>query len=155
MGKKNKTIFAAQSKKVFYCKDAICEFIFKELCIPINPFQVFGYFLNDRVDRNLVRNGNNELISRCDELWVFGPIADGVLFEISIAFQLKIPVRFFTVGSLQFEIREITDITKLVFEPEVKYFVKIVYVFDRVHPIFLGAKHVAQYILVTVKFIVA
>lgn len=66
-----------------------------------------------------MRNGNNELISRSDALWVFGPIADGVLFEISMAYELKIPIRFFTAGSTCSEINEITDLTKLVFEPEV------------------------------------
>jgi uncharacterized FAD-dependent dehydrogenase len=116
---KTRTIFTAQSKKFFYCKDNICEFIFKSGGIPVNPFQVFGYFLDDRVDRNLVRNGNNELITRCDELWVFGSIADGVFFEIARAYQLNMPVRFFTIGSLQEEIIEITDINKLTFEPEV------------------------------------
>jgi len=116
---KTKTIFTAQSKKYYYAKDVICEYVFKEGCIPINPFQVFGYFLNDRVNRSLVRNGNNELIGRCDELWVFGPIADGVLFEISRASQLKMPIKFFTIGTIKKEISEITDLTKLTFEPEV------------------------------------
>ncbi len=113
------TVFTAQSKKSFYCKDTICEFVFNQGCIPINPFQVFGYFLGDRVDRDLVRKGNNELIGRCDELWVFGSIADGVLFEISRAYDLKMPVRFFTVETYARQIEEITDSSKLVFEPEV------------------------------------
>ncbi len=117
--KKTKTIFTAQSKKFFYCKDVICEFVFDNGYIPINPFQVFGYFLNDRVDRHLVRKGNNELISRCDELWIFGPIADGVLFEIARAYELKIPIKFFSIGTLVHEIKEISDLSKLVFEPEV------------------------------------
>lgn len=116
---KTKTIFTAQSKKFFYSKDVICEFVFKKGFIPVNPFQVFGYFLNDRVDRAMVRNGNNELISRCDELWIFGSIADGVLFEIARAYELKIPIKFFTIGTLLKEIYEITDLTKLTFEPEV------------------------------------
>ncbi len=116
---KSQTIFTAQSKKFFYCKDAICEFVFKEGAIPVNPFQVFGYFLGDRVDRDLVRKGNNELIGRCDELWVFGPIADGVLFEISRAYELKMPVRFFNVDTYAGKIEEIMDSSKLIFEPEV------------------------------------
>ncbi|MFA6150514.1 MAG: hypothetical protein WC716_04270 [Chitinophagaceae bacterium] len=116
---KTTTIFTAQSKKFFYCKDAICEFVFTQGCIPVNPFQAFGYFLNDRVARDLVRKGNNELISRCDELWVFGSIADGVLFEISRAYDLKIPVKFFTIETYSNQIEEITDPNKLVFEPEV------------------------------------
>ena len=54
--------------------------------LPLNPFRVFEYFLGDRVDRELVRQANNNLISRSDELWVFGDhIADGVFFEIRYA----------------------------------------------------------------------
>ena len=117
--KKTKTIFAAQSKKYFYCKDAVCEFIFNCGYIPLHPFQVFGYFLNDRVDREMVRLGNNEIISRCDEVWVFGSIANGVLFEIARAYDLRMPVRFYNINTFSNGIEEITDINKLIFEPEV------------------------------------
>lgn len=116
---KTRTAFTAQSKKFFYAKDVVCEYVLKEGFIPINPFQAFNYFLNDRVERGLIRRGNNELISRCDELWVFGPIADGVLFEIARAYELNMPIRFFTIASFAKEITEITDLSKLTFEPEV------------------------------------
>lgn len=111
-------VFAAQSKNYFYCKDVICEYVLKEGKIPINPFMVFGYFLNDRVDRNLVRQGNNQLIQSSDELWVFGPIADGVLFEIALAKKIGKRIRFFKLGTRVSEIREISD-DEVTFEPEV------------------------------------
>ena len=116
-----RTVFTAQSKNFFYCKDAICEFVLKNNMLPINPFMVFGYFLNDRVDRDLIRRGNNQLIQMCDELWVFGPIADGVLFEISLAKQLRKRVRFYKIGTRINEIKEIDicDENEIVFEPEV------------------------------------
>lgn len=116
-----RTVFTAQSKNFFYCKDAICEFVLKNNMLPINPFMVFGYFLNDRVDRDLIRRGNNQLIQMCDELWVFGPIADGVLFEISLAKQLRKRVRFYKIGTRISEIKEIDicDENEIVFEPEV------------------------------------
>ncbi len=116
-----RTVFTAQSKNFFYCKDAICEFVLKNNMLPINPFMVFGYFLNDRVDRDLIRRGNNQLIQMCDELWVFGPIADGVLFEISLAKQLRKRVRFYKIGTRINEIKEIdiSDENEIVFEPEV------------------------------------
>ncbi|MBP1631420.1 MAG: putative FAD-dependent dehydrogenase-like protein [Bacteroidetes bacterium] len=121
--KKSKTnkypvAFTAQSKLYFYCRDAVCEYVFNKGFIPINPFRIFGYFLDDRVNRNIVRNGNNEMISRSDELWVFGPISDGVLFEIARCKQLGIPIRFFNIATKACEIKEI-DISELVFEPEV------------------------------------
>lgn len=111
-------VFTAQSKNYFYCKDVICEYVLKKGKLPINPFMVFGYFLNDRVDRNLVRQGNNQLIQSSDELWVFGPIADGVLFEIALAKKIGKPIRFFKLGTRQNEIKEISE-EEVTFEPEV------------------------------------
>lgn len=113
-----KTVFTAQSKQTFYCRDAVCQFVFQQGAIPVNPFRVFDYFLGDRVDRNLVRNGNNELIRRCDELWVFGQVSDGVLFEIATCRQTGKKIRYFTISAQANEITEISpnDVT---FEPEV------------------------------------
>ncbi|WP_420722493.1 hypothetical protein [Hwanghaeella sp. LZ110] len=112
-------VFTAQSKAYFYCRDAICEFVFNQNCIPLNPFRVFEYFLGDRVDRDSVRQANNNIIRISDELWVFGHlIADGVLFEIKYAQELGKPVRFFTVSNRANEIKEIS-VSDLKFEPEV------------------------------------
>ena len=116
---KMKVAFTAQSKIYFYCRDAICEFTFNRGYLPINPFRIFDYFLSDRVERSIIRNGNNEMVSRCDELWVFGPISDGVLFEIARCKQLSIPIRFFNVATRANEIKEINKIEELIFEPEV------------------------------------
>lgn len=113
-----KVVFTAQSKQCFFCRNAVCEYVFKNDCIPVNPFRIFGYFLDDRVDRGLVRNGNNEMITRCDELWVFGPISDGVLFEIFSCIRQGKPVRFFNIATTAYEIKEIS-IDETTFEPEV------------------------------------
>lgn len=100
------TVFTAQSKRHYYCRDAICEFVFLRGAVPLNPFRAFGYFLGDRVDRQLVREANNNLIRLADELWVFGiTIANGVLFEVAYAHQLGKAVRFFTVAARASEIR--------------------------------------------------
>ena len=113
-----KLIFTAQSKAFFYCRDVICQFVFEKGYLPINPFRVFDYFLGDRVNRDIIRRGNNQLIKTCDELWVFGSIADGVLFEIASAIEQGKKIRFFTVGTTVNEIKEISA-TELTFEPEV------------------------------------
>jgi len=85
----------------------------------VNPFRLYEYFLGDRVDRDRIRQANNNLIRRCDELWVFGEmIADGVLFEIVYAKSLNKPVRFFSVDSRATRITEVR-IENLEFEPEV------------------------------------
>ena len=112
-----RTVFTAQSKVFFYCKDAICEFVFNNEMLPINPFMVFDYFLNDRVDRDLIRRANNHLISICDELWVFGDIANGVMFEIILAKKLKKPIRYFSIATKSNEISEVT-LNDLTFENE-------------------------------------
>ena len=111
------TIFTAQSKARYYCKDAVCEFVFGKGMLPVNPFKAFDYFLNDRVDRDLIRRANNQLISMCDELWVFGDIANGVMFEIMLAKNLKKPIRYFTIATRACEITEVT-LSDLSFEDE-------------------------------------
>lgn len=113
-----KMIFTAQSKAYFYCRDVVCQYVLEKGMLPINPFRVFDYFLSDRVDRDLIRQGNNQLIKKCDELWVFGQIADGVLFEIASAIEMGKKVRFFTIGTRKDDIKEI-DIDNISFEPEV------------------------------------
>jgi hypothetical protein len=112
-------VFTAQSKLQFYCRDAICEFVFNQGAVPVNPFRLYEYFLGDRVDRDFIRQANNNLIRKCDELWVFGEtIADGVLFEILYAKKLKMLVKFYTVDSRADIIKEVS-VRELTFEEEV------------------------------------
>ena len=111
-------VFTAQSKVFFYCRDAVCEFVFQRNAIPVNPFRVFEYFLGDRVDRDLVRQGNNNLIRIVDELWVFGTISNGVLDEILLAKKLKKSIRFFTIDNQADKIKKIQP-KNLSFEREV------------------------------------
>ena len=116
--KDKKVVFTAQSKQYFYCRDAVCEFVLRQGCIPVNPFRIFDYFLGDRVDRDLIRNGNNEMIKRCDELWVFGNVSDGVLFEIYMCRQMGKEVRFFNIATRAKEIEELKP-EDINFEPEI------------------------------------
>lgn len=113
--------FTAQSKALFYCRDAVCEFVLRRGFLPLNPFRVFGYFLSDRVERDLVRQANNQLIAVADELWVFGPVSDGVLFEIVRARNFRKPVRFFTIATRSEDIRAVGP-RDVRFEPEVHAF---------------------------------
>ncbi|MFO0704608.1 MAG: hypothetical protein U0517_01355 [Candidatus Andersenbacteria bacterium] len=73
----------------------VSRFVIQHGAVPLNPFMIFDYFLLDSVERDAVRDGNNTLVRRCDELWVFGQISDGVLVEINLATSLNKPVRFF------------------------------------------------------------
>jgi len=63
-----KVIFTAQSCKNFHQRMLICKYVFEQGAIPVNPFNVFGYYLYELVDRDLARNGNNNLMRKCDEL---------------------------------------------------------------------------------------
>lgn len=113
-------VFTAQSKVHFYCRNAVCEYVLRQGCIPLNPFRVFEYFLDDRVSRDIIRQGNNNLIRIADELWVFGKvIADGVLFEILYAKTLGKPIRYYTIDTRVDGIKQI-GINSLSFESEVK-----------------------------------
>jgi len=112
-------VFTAQSKKRYYCRDAVCEFVFNQGALPINPFRLYGYFLADRVQRDLVRQANNNLVRLCEQLWVFGnTIADGVLFEIEYARKLNKPIQFFSIDSRADQIKAV-ELKNLEFEAEV------------------------------------
>ena len=69
---------------------------------------VFEYFMLDTVERDTVRNANNNLIKRADEIWMFGPVSDGVLAEIRLAKQGDKPIRYYTI----LKSREIKEISK-------------------------------------------
>lgn len=112
-------IFTAQSKRFFYCRDAVCQFVFDRDRVPLNPFRAFEYFLGERVERGRVRRANNALVLRADELWVFGhELADGVLAEVQLAAEHQKPIRFFSIDPRPEEIREL-DVAELTFEYEV------------------------------------
>lgn len=112
-------VYTAQSKQFFYCRDAVCEFVFRKNAIPINPFRLFDYFLGDRVERDAVRAANAEMLSRSDEVWVFGEtLADGVLVEIAQAASEGKTVRYFTIDNEADGIQEV-DPQCLSFEGEV------------------------------------
>jgi hypothetical protein len=101
-------VYTAMSKHLFYFRMFISTFVLQNGGVPLNPFMVFDYFLLDTVDRDLVREGNNNLVKRCDEIWVFGAVSNGVLAEVQIANEAEKPVRFFEVVKS----KEIIETTK-------------------------------------------
>jgi hypothetical protein len=114
-------VFTAQSKQYFYCRDAVCAFVFERGGIPLNPFRAFDFFLGDRVERDAIRKANDRLVLACDELWVFGQrLANGVLYEVSLAAKEGKPIRFWTIEEDPSRIREV-HIDELQFEPEVRH----------------------------------
>ena len=103
--KKKPAVYTAYSKHYFFDKMQISAFCLEQGYIPLNPFTIFGYFMDDMVDRDIVVNGNNNLIYMADEVWTFGPIADGVFAEVRLANNLGKPVKHFSLGKRIDDIR--------------------------------------------------
>ncbi len=103
------------SKHMFYFRRHVVKFVLEKGCIPISQYGIFDYFLLDTVDRDLVREANNNLLKISDEFWVFGPVSDGVLAEIKLVKAWGKPVRYFGV----FNDTDIHEISKkdVVLEP--------------------------------------
>jgi hypothetical protein len=104
---KTKIIFIIMSKHVFYFRRHAVKYVLESGFTPISQYGIFDYFMLDSVDRDLVRRGNNNLIRISDELWVFGPISDGVLAEIKLAKEINKPVKYFKIINSK-EIKEIS-----------------------------------------------
>ncbi len=104
-----KLVYPAFSKRNFFWRMHVSKFVLENNCVPVNPFMNFEYFLLDTVDRDLVRNGNNNIVKRCDEIWVFGEISDGVLKEIELAKKLNKTIRYFDISNLPEQIKEISE----------------------------------------------
>lgn len=114
---KRPVVYTAYSKHYFFAKMLISAFVLDKDYIPLNPFTNWGYFMDDMVNRDLVVRGNNNLILLADEIWTFGPIADGVFAEVQLANSLNKPVRYFSVGKKIEDIKKLTG-NELVFEEE-------------------------------------
>ncbi len=110
-------VFTAQSRHLYYARMLICRHAIEQGVVPVNPFNAFGYFLHDLVPRDTVRICNNNLVARCDALWVYGDIADGVWAEITDAIAQGKPLRFFSAGPRVEAYREL-ELDELVFEPD-------------------------------------
>jgi hypothetical protein len=111
-------VYPAHSKKSFYYTQHISVFVMEKGCVPLNPFMIFNYFLLDKIPRQIVYQANASLISACDEIWCFGPIADGVLDEIRIAKKVGKKVKYFAIV----DSKEIIEISKeeVIFEKDLK-----------------------------------
>ena len=55
-------VYTAMSKHLFYFRMFIQVFVLENGGVPLNPFMVFDYFMLDAVDRDTVREGNNNLV---------------------------------------------------------------------------------------------
>ena len=107
-------VYTATSKHYFYFRMFISRFVLEKNAVPLNPFMIFDYFLLDTLDRDKVRAANNNLVRRADEIWVFGPVSDGILAEILLAKEAGKPIKYFKIINS----REIAEINKAEAEME-------------------------------------
>lgn len=67
--------------------------------IPIAPHLLFPLFMNEETERDLALFMDMVLLSKCEELWVFGDtVSTGMRAEIDRAERKKMTVRYFTEG---------------------------------------------------------
>jgi len=90
-------IYTAMSKHLFFMREHISRHVLEQGGVPLNPFMTFNYFLGDTVSRDLIRQANNVLVARADQLWQYGAVSDGALAEIIQAREQEKNVRYFGV----------------------------------------------------------
>ncbi|MBU5688289.1 MAG: hypothetical protein QW350_04740 [Candidatus Aenigmatarchaeota archaeon] len=105
-----RVVFTAHSSKNSHLSMQICKFVFENGHIPVNLFNLYGYFMFDLIDKQKIFLANNELIKRSDELWVFGEITEGVFIEIELTKKLGKPIKYFDIiTNSPFQVKEIKE----------------------------------------------
>jgi len=93
-------IYIAKSNRNVFWRINISKFVLDQGYDPLNPFMLFDYYLLHTVSKQLVREAINNLLSRCDEVWVFGRMSLGVKVQVGIAKRLKKMLRFYDIADL-------------------------------------------------------
>ena len=76
-----------------------CRFVVESGAVPLAPHLLLPQFMSENAERCAAMLMNQEFLSRCDELWMFGDvITSGMAWEWVWARQRGIPIRFFTTG---------------------------------------------------------
>jgi hypothetical protein len=112
--KGKKVIFVSQAAVNMCWARLICKYVIKKGHVPVNYFTAFGHFVHEIADLSTMIDSINSLIVRCNELWAFGEVSEGMWYEIKMCKELGIPVKYFCIQKLPKGIRRIS-------EKEVKY----------------------------------
>ena len=74
-----------------HCRSAILSGV-----IPIAPHLYFTQFLDDTVaaERGIGVAAGLEMLTLCEEVWVYGAESEGMKAEIAVAKMMGIPVRY-------------------------------------------------------------
>ncbi len=95
----------------------LCQYVIEKGLVPVNYFTVYSNFVHELASLQTMIDCINTLIVRCDYLWVFGEISEGMWHEIKMCKELGIPVRYFSIEKLPEEINEITE-DKAIYTPK-------------------------------------
>jgi hypothetical protein len=93
-------VYVAMSNRNFYWRNHVQKFVLDSGMVPVSPFMLFDYYLLHTVPKTVVREAMNNLLARCDEVWVFGRISLGVKVQIGIAKRMSKPLRYFDISEL-------------------------------------------------------
>jgi hypothetical protein len=93
-------VYVAMSNRNFYWRNHVQKFVLDSGMVPVSPFMLFDYYLLHTVPKTVVREAMNNLLARCDEVWVFGRISLGVKVQVGIAKRMSKPVRYFDISEL-------------------------------------------------------
>jgi hypothetical protein len=104
-------VYVAMSNRVFYWRAHIQKFVLDSGMVPVSPFMLFDYYLMHTVSKEVVREAMNNLLARCDEVWVFGRISLGVKVQVGIAKRMNKAVRYFDISELPLAVMPITEET--------------------------------------------
>jgi len=114
-------VYTAMSKHSFCYRTLVSKFVFGHQRVPVNPALNFDFGFHGLVEKDDVLTGNNNLLRAADEVWVFGPISDGVYAEILLANEFGLDIRYFAIDP-SWAIHELSQ-RELVFEPDVAHVV--------------------------------
>jgi hypothetical protein len=106
-----KLIYIAMSNRNFFWRMHVSKVVLDEGYVPINPFMLFDYYLLHTVPKTVVRDAMNNLLARCDEVWVFGRLSLGVKVQIGIAKRLSKAIRYFDISELPVAVIPISEET--------------------------------------------
>lgn len=107
--KNNKVVFASQAAINMCWARMICKYILDQGFVPVNYFTAFGHFVHELADQQKMIDSINSLIVRCDELWVFGDISEGMWHEVKMCKELGIPIHYYCIKELPGDINEISE----------------------------------------------
>src|SRR5438067_11397163 len=65
-------VYVPMSNKSFYWRAHIQMSALDSGMVPVSPFMRFDYYMMHTVSKEVVREATNNLLARCDEVWVVG-----------------------------------------------------------------------------------